>query len=370
MSFILQVAICGVAWALTLARFRAIRWKDVRRDQGITLDVWLMMVFFSITTIFMIKRFCDYFDEHTLNNLDRLIAYCSVLIGMTFGASASVKAVGTNFDRQAFRWLQYLLVATVAALLAMYLLFLSKIPNMDYLIPRSLPEVVFLFVPFLLGAALSAFVGKVYLGHLPLEGSPVMRARSLCIITEVGLAGAYFLVKIITVLGYFWPILASPVFINLSSFLLISAILVHFSALLSNKVYVPLVLISRKVASWGTFQDLQRLRRRLQRLCPEVVFMTPSPSFKEFLADPEYYLYQSIVAILDSKTMLDDYLLEGTAQEPMLWEGELLQEARRMKQALQSVDATGDFWDLLKSYQDVSKALLSKPNAIQKESLS
>ena len=365
-----MVAICCVAWALTVTRFRAIRWKDIRQDQGIALDVWLMIVFFSITTIFMIKRFDNYFNAHTLNNLDRLIAYCSILTGMTFGASASVKAVGTIFDRQAIRWLRYLLVAAVAALLAMYLLFLSKIPNMDYLIPRSLPEVAFLFVPFLLGAALSAFVGKMYLRHLPLEKSPVMRARSLCIITEAGLASAYFLVKIVTVLGYFLPILASPVFINLSSFLLISAILVHFSSLLSNKIYVPLVVISRKVASWGAFQDLQRLRRRLQSLCPEVAFTFTAPSLKEFLSDPEYYLYQSIVAIMDSKTMLDDFLLEGAAQEPMLWEGELLQEARRMRQALQSVDGTDDFWDLVKSYQDTSKALLSEPSTILQESLS
>ena len=188
MNFILQVSICGVAWALTAVRFRAIRWRDIRQDHGIALDVWLMMVFFSITTIFMIKRFCDYFDLHTMNNLDRLIAYGSILTGITFGASASVKAVGSQLDRQIIHWLRYLLLTTVAALLAIYVLFLSKIPNMDYLIPRSLPEVVFLFVPFLLGAALCAFVSKIYLGHLPLEKSPVMRARSLCIITGAGLA--------------------------------------------------------------------------------------------------------------------------------------------------------------------------------------
>ncbi|MBI1792638.1 MAG: hypothetical protein HYR70_00415 [Chloroflexi bacterium] len=370
MNFILQVVICGVAWALTITRFRAIRWQDVWRDHGIALDVWLMMVFFSTTTIFMIKRFSNYFDVHTFNNLDRLIAYCSILTGITFGASASIKAVGTHVDRQTIRWLQYLPITTVAALLAMYVLFVSKIPNMDYLIPRSLPEVAFLFVPFLLGAALCAFVGKVYLGHLSLEKSPVMRARSICIVTGAGLASVYFLVKLATVLGYFWPVLASPALISLSSFLLFSAILVHFSSLLSNKLYIALVLTSRKATSWSSFKDLQRLTRRLQRLCPEVAFTTPAPSLRQFLADPEFYLYQSIVAIMDSKTMLDDFLLEGVSQELMLWEGDLLQEATRMKQALQSIDATEDFWDMVRSYRHASKALRAQPTRMLKEPLS
>ena len=76
-----------------------------------------------------------------------------------------------------------------------------------------------------------------------------------------------------------------------------------------------------------------------------------------------------MVAIMDGKTMLDDYLLEGAAQEPTLWEGELLQEARLMKQTLQSVDATDDFWDMVRSYQDASQALRAQPQPRLKESL-
>jgi hypothetical protein len=362
MSFTVEISICVTAWALTLVRFRAIRWRDIWRDNGIALNVWLMMVFFSITTIFLIKRFSDYFDVHTMNNLDRLIAYCSVLIGIYFGASASVEAVGTPMHRRLLSGLRNLLISTIAGLLAIYALFLSKIPNMDYLVPRSLPEAVFLFIAFFLGAVLSAFVGKVYLGYIGLEESDVMRTRSLLIVASAWVGSAYFLVKTATVTGYFWPALAFPVLIDLSTILLISTILLHFSSLLSNKIYVPVVLLSRKIASWSTFRDLQHLAARLQRLCPDVAFSPPAPTFGKLLADPEYYLYRSVVAIMDGKTMLDDLLLEGALQEPALWEGDLVREALQIQQALQCLDPSEDFWEMVGVYQRASQNLRRKPN--------
>ena len=79
MIFVVMVSLCIVAWILTLIRIGVIHWKDVGKDSGIALNVWLMMVFFSITMIFLVKTFCNYFDAHTLNNLDRLISYSSIL---------------------------------------------------------------------------------------------------------------------------------------------------------------------------------------------------------------------------------------------------------------------------------------------------
>ncbi len=67
-----MVSLCIAVWILTLDRLQAIHWKDIRKDNGIALYVWLMMLFFSITMIFLIKRFSIYFDTHTLTNLDEL----------------------------------------------------------------------------------------------------------------------------------------------------------------------------------------------------------------------------------------------------------------------------------------------------------
>jgi hypothetical protein len=359
MNFAIQLSICIAAWTLTLTRLRTIQWKDVRKNNAIALNAWFMMLFFSLTTIFLIKKFSNFFDMHTVNNLDRLIAYCLILAGIYFGTAATVEAVGKSSDKVTIRWLQHLLLLTVAALVTIYAFFISKIPNMDYYLPRSLPEVVFLFIAFSFAATLCAVVVKVYLIYLNQEGSAVMRTRAILIVVSTSSACAYFLVKIATVGGYFWSPLGSQALIDLSSMLLVISALLHFSALLSNKLYLPLVLLGRNIQSWGTYKDLKYLTERLNLLCPEVVLPTTNPSLLTFLLNPEYYLYSAIIAIMDGKTMLDDFLMEGALQgEPALWEGDMLREALRVKRTLQSVDASGSFWTMVSEYRRASQGLI------------
>src|SRR5258706_974521 len=363
MTYVIMVSLCVAVWIMTLDRLQAIHWKDIRKDNGIARYVWLMMVFFSIAMIFLIKWVCNYFDAHTLNNLDRLIAYCSILIGIFFGAAASVEAVGKLSDRKIFFWLKISLFLTIITLVVIYTLYISKLPNMDYFVPQSLPEVWFMFTTFIVGAAMCAFVDKIYLSYLPLEGSPIMRVRTILIIVSTFFACVYFLVKIVTVAGYYWPIFGSQVGINFSMVLLVLSTILHFSALLSNQLYIPLVLISRKFEGWSTFKDLRYLTDRMQQLCPEVVLPLPSPSVLSFMLNPEYHLYNAIIAIMDGKTMLDDLLLEGAFNgEPALWEGDMLREALRVKRALQSINQSEDFWNIVKEYRQVSRKLIIGQN--------
>jgi len=363
MNIVIMVFLCIMAWALTLSRIRAIQWKDISKDNGIALHVWLMMVFFSITLTFLIKEFSNFFDAHTFNNLDRLISYCSILIGMYFGAAALVDAIGNSVDKRTIRWLQYALVLTILTLALFYIFFISRIPNMEYYVPRSLPEVSFLLVTFSVGAALCVFVVKVNLVYLPFEESPVMRLRTILIIVSTFSACAFFLTKILTAGGYFWPGLTSQALINLSTVLLVFSALAHFSALLSNRLYVSLVMISRNIQGWMTLNDLKYLMEQLQQLCPEIALPVTNPSFVNFLLNPEYYLYRAIITIMDGKTMLDDLLLEGALQgEPALWEGEMLREAVRVKQVMQSIDPPEDFWKLVSEYRRASNKLIQGQN--------
>lgn len=229
---------------------------------------------------------------------------------------------------------------------------------MEYYVPRSLPEVAFMWITFIMGIALCAFVIKVYRAHLPQEKSPVMRMRTILIIVSTFLASVYFLVKIASVGGYFSPFLASSMLIDLSTVLLISSALTHFSALLSNKIYLPLVTISRNIEGWSAFKDLKYLMERVHQLCPEVALPATNPSFLSFLLNPEYHLYRAIISVMDGKTMLDDLLLEGALhEEPKLWEGDLLREAIRFKQALQSINPSKDFWMMVSEYQEASRRL-------------
>ena len=358
MIFAVELSICIMAWILTMSRMKTIHWQDVRKNGGIALHVWLMMVFFSITTVFLIKEFNDLFDAYTLNNLDRLIAYSSLLTGMTFGAMAAIETVGKPSDLTISRWLWRTLFATIIALVVIYSLFLSRLSNISSFVPQSLPEVLFMVITFALGILLSATVSRVYLTYLPSETAPIMRIRSILIIASTFIVCGYFIVKIIIAAGYFWPALASQGLIDLSWAFLISTVLLYFSFLLSNRMYAPLVVISRNIQSWRTFQDLRYIREGLLRLFPEVVLPVPEPSFWRFMLNPEYHLYRAVIAIMDGKTMLDDLLSEGALHsEPPLWEGDMLQEVEHMKQALQSISSSGDFWGIVSEYRKAGRSL-------------
>ncbi|HEX2975714.1 MAG TPA: hypothetical protein VHO68_07225, partial [Bacteroidales bacterium] len=151
MIFAIELCLCIMAWTVTIARMQTIHWRGVREDGGIALHVWLMMVFFSITSIFLIKEFSDLFDAYTLNNLDRLISYSSLLTGMTFGAMAAIEAVGKPSDLVIGRWLWRTLFTAITILIVIYVLFLSRIPNINSFVPRSLPQVLFMVITFTLG---------------------------------------------------------------------------------------------------------------------------------------------------------------------------------------------------------------------------
>lgn len=56
--------------------------------------------------------------------------------------------------------------------------------------------------------------------------------------------------------------------------------------------------------------------------------------------------------------MLDDLLSEGALHsEPPLWEGDVLQEVIRVKQALQSIRSSDDFWEIVGEYRAAGRSL-------------
>ncbi|MBL8080439.1 MAG: hypothetical protein JNM55_20885 [Anaerolineales bacterium] len=360
MNFGIMLALCIAAWITAGHRYRFIHWKDVRKDNGIALNVWLNMLFFAITTLFLVKRFCDYFDAHTLNNLDRLISYSSLLLGLYFAAVASADAVGLSFDQSLLRrLLQPLLIFDLTILIVLYGLFLARIPNINYFTPRSLPEALFMLSAFSLAMIFCLFIGKIYLAYLPSEKSAVMHIRTMWFIVGSFSGSAYFITKIILAAGYFWPVLIFQKLVDISWFFLILTLLTHLSALLNNKLYLPLVVTSRRFQEWSMFKDLNYLVERFRQLCPEVALPSTNPSFLSFYLNSEYHLYRAVIAVMDGKTMLDDVLMEGALQgEPSLWEGDLLREAVRLKRALQAINPSGNFWEIAQEYRFVSKGLL------------
>jgi hypothetical protein len=113
---------------------------------------------------------------------------------------------------------------------------------------------------------------------------------------------------------------------------------------LLSKLAQPLLLYEK----WSALQDLKRLQSDLGRLCPEV---TPIQGrWWELIADVDLHLYQTVIAILDSRSAFASWL-EGQAP------GE--DEPRRdraiyLRDALQNIE-DGPFDSLVLSLRGIAK---------------
>jgi hypothetical protein len=360
-----QISVCLMAWIFTLVRLRALRWKDIHKDYGVALYVWLALLFFSLGLTFLIKDFGDFLDRHTLNNLSKLITYCSLLSSISLGTVAFITAVSKASSKRLIRWVGLLFLVTITIMIVIYSLFISKLPPINYHVARSFPEASFRFVMYFFSLVLLILHYKVFMTYLPSEKSPLMYMRIVAFIVSTIFSAMYFVVMIIMVVGgYFWPFLGSQILIDLSSVLfVVSAFLVLFS-LSSNKIYLRFIVMSKSLANWQAFKDLDYLMKRLLVLCPVVALPTNNPSFLRFLSNPEFYLYRAIVIILDGSTMLADFLSETAHPgEPALWEANLLEEAVRVNQVLQSVQQSENFWEIVNEYKRASRELFHDRDA-------
>ncbi len=359
MNLPIQVPLCILSWVFTLLKLRTFRWRDFRKDNGVALYVWFTTVFFSIGFTFLIKDFGDFFDVHTFNNFSKLITYSSFLTTTFLGTVAFIKAAGKPFHTQMIRWLWLAFLLVAITLVAIYAIFISKIPEIDYYVAQSLPEAIFKFVMFSFSLLLCVVLSRVYLVYLPSEESPLMRARMIVLIMTALSSGAYFFVMtVLDVGGYFSPLMASQWLVDLSTLFFILSALLIFASLISNKIYVQIIVVLRSIHSWNAFQDLRYLMEGVLVLCPAVALPPNNPSFWRFLLNPEYYLYRAIVIVLDGKTMLADFLSSSlTSSELPSWDDDMLREAVRFNQALQATNPTGEFPDIVDAYRRVSQDL-------------
>jgi hypothetical protein len=291
-----------------------------------------------------------------------MISYPAILITIFLATQETLNAIEKPSDKQLLRWLGRALIAVNGTLVVIYSLFLWKTPEFVYA-PQNIPEAVFKFIAFSFGSLLCAVVCRAYLAYFPLEKSPVIRLKVLMIILCAFSACAYFLTKIAQIGGYVWPWLASPTVNHISLAFLVLSSLLYFGAFLSNKLYVRFMVVSRNIRSWKSFQHLKYLIEHILRLCPVVALSPNDPPFWRFLLNPEYYLYNAIVIILDGKSMLADFLSEGiTPGQPALWEDDLLEEAIRINDVLQAVSQSDDFWEIVGEYSRASQSLFQNSN--------
>jgi hypothetical protein len=364
MNSLVEIIICLIAWAVTIAKFRAIHWENALKRDQVVLNIWLTSLFFAITLTFLVEPAANAFDALTFPNLSRLIAYCSVITALYSSTIATFYSVIKPAADRPPRWpgiLRALLVLAVFILIVIYALFISKIPQwVNHHIPQSLPEAAFMSTLFIYAFLLCFILTKANLDYLPFEKSMLMRSRIIAVVVLGTVTGIYLIAKLILVAAYFFPVLGSQILISLSEVLLILSALLWAGALLSNRAYINFDLVIKSIQHWNTFRDIKYLTDRLEYLFEELVLPISKPPVWKFFANPEYYLYSAIILIMDSKTMLADFLYEAEINgDPPLWEGDMYLEAIKVNQVLQSLTPSNDFWEIVAAYRRASKELIA-----------
>lgn len=304
------------------------------------------------------------FDMYVSNNLSRLITYSSFLIVVNLSITASINAVGKPEDRPFVQKMWFLLFIILVVVGIIYIFFISKLPEFSYYeTPQSLPETIFKIIIHYFEAIQAMLVFRIYWAYLPIEKSATTRVRVIMLIACSLVLTGCSLVVVLTALGYFLPILASPILPNLIAILAAAAIALELIVFVNNKIYIAVVVISRSFQQWYAFQDLQYLIERMTKIFPVIGLVPDHPNFFRFIQDPERYLYPTIILILDGRAMLNDFLTEVGDPPPdlELWETEegndLVGEALEIQWAMPLVLPPDDFYAMIEAYRQTSRTL-------------
>jgi hypothetical protein len=365
MSSLLLAPLCLAFWAFTLLKLREALREYAQERETTALDICAIAFFGSLDFTFMIPEVAAFVDAHIFPNLSVLVAYGSFLAGIYFLTVVSLAATGAPANGRVVRLLRLLLGLVLSALLLIYLLFISKMPPLQFFTPQNLPDVIFKLIVWLFGITLSMVLAGTILKYLPAKESAVLRWRALAIVLAAVSAAANLLVSsIIALANYFWPSFPAPWLSTLATLFVVSGVLAFLAALLGDRIYAEFVMLSNRLDYWRAFHDLQSLAERMLRLFPPVGLLPTHPSFRQFWLDPEFHLYRAVLIIMDGSAMVNGFLAEfegATPPPPEDWEiaesDNLVGEAQEVWRALQAVPLPDDFYEVVEAYRRVSLAL-------------
>jgi hypothetical protein len=148
---------------------------------------------------------------------------------------------------------------------------------------------------------------------------------------------------------------------------------VHLGA--SDRFYLAVARPARYLQKLLILRDLRALRGRVERLCPAV--LTDSAPWLYQLGDPDHYISQCLIAILDGKKMLAGYLDDADRRDdlpegiadgfdallanlevaPPAWDAEETAEAERLHRAFQAIADAVEYEELVNAYREPGRAV-------------
>jgi hypothetical protein len=359
MNAVIEISLCLLAWVIALIRLPSILRSKAWRSDRIAFRIWVAAFFFALTMTFLVTSIGDGINNITLPNLSRLLAYSSVSMTLYLVASSFMVTFPTAKNNRQLPYLGPYLLLTLGLLVAIYIFFVSRSPRwQDAPIPSTLGEMLFKTAIFSYATIFCIVMALACYRYLSQEMVAITKFRIVAIILTATGGAAYFFTKLILTLGYIWSPLGAPFIHLLSTLLEVITAMLWVGSFLHNNVYTRVLAFLRGARYWPVYRDLTFLVNTLDRLCPPVALHEEKPSLGKYLRNSEYYLYRATIRIFDGKTFIEDLFNQEAGEDlPEWWNEHSHQEANHVYQVLKSIYASGDFWDIVRSFRIASRNL-------------
>ena len=355
----IDIVITTAAWAVVVYKAPALAHRDRR-----VWATWIFMLGFAVSLTLKLPPVSLALNGWVgVNNLSWLLCYGAVILALF----ANAYGCCALRDRPVPKWLLPGLGAVLAVLGWLFAAHIAPSPEYpDRALPRSIYDAVFMNLTYLYCALCLALIHRTFAHLVCIEQNAVTRCRWR-LIWLAALAGA----------GFCWARISFVLLVysvpNLPGVMHIARLgdgLLAFSCLmwplfgLSHQVYALLAPPLRYIDNLLALRDLLIIRARLHRWLPTVI--KPVPTWRHCLTDPEFYLYETVIAIFDGQKTLSDCFkgvsLWGTMTHPdnpwdvQAWQGAwaLLQA---LKTALAQVPDERDYLALVTAWREVGRAL-------------
>ena len=368
----IEISLSVLAWIIALIRLPSILRSKAWRTDRIAFRIWIATFFFALTMTFLVTSVGDGINRFSLPNFSRLLAYGSVSLTLYLVASSFMVTFPTPKNKRQLPYLKPYLFLTLGLLITVYIIFVSHAPRWeDVPIPATLGEMLFKTAIFSYAAILCVMMALACYRYLNQEAVAITKYRIIAIILTAMGGAAFFFTKLILTLGYIWSPLGSPFIHQLSKLLEVATAMLWVGSFLHNNVYTRVLAFLRGARYWPVYRDLTYLINTLDSLCPPVALDEEMPSLGKYLRNSEYYLYRATIRIFDGKTLIEDLLSsENREALPQGWNERSIQEANHVYQVLKNIYASGDFWDIVRSFRIASKNLARSRFYSQQEALS
>jgi len=363
-----QLLAVGTLWVATLAQARGIAQARRRHRTGHFLKAWLFILFLTLFVTVEFEPLYSAIGAYSgVNNLAWLLAY-------VFGGLCTYFLCAAFYGEKMPRWTLLWLVASLLLLVTLFPFGPGSTPDTTHHdVPGNLAELFLLASHYLYGIVMmSAFLVRVSARAYLKERDSAVRLRSLVIFLLASSWVVFYLVKVATFsLAFFAP--SAPLVLRLSQILGIWFLIelpLFTLGFLPNRFYRTLLKPVRFFDKVLTACDLYRIRTEVDRLCPLMPYLTTRMGR---LRNPDFDIYQNLIAILDARRLLAYWQTErehddGPESPPagaadtarVFWKNWSEQDRERadyLHHLLQSVPNSLEFDDMVAAYRKLRRKM-------------